>query len=73
MSNKDGSSLVAQQVKDLALLQLWHRLHLWHEWVWSLAQELPHVASVAKNNKLLVKNKKICNKDITFSMLPTID
>lgn len=33
-----------QQVKDLSLSRLWHRLQQAVAWVQALAQELPHTA-----------------------------
>ena len=42
----DGNSLVAQQVKDPMLPQLWLRSRMW--WgVFSTAQKLPHAKGVA--------------------------
>ena len=45
-----GVPTVAQRVKDLVLLQLWHRLQLKLR-LNSLAQELPYATGVAKKGK----------------------
>ena len=49
---------MAQQVKDPALPQLWHRLQLWHRFN-PLTWELPHAACVTKKKK---QNKTKQNK-----------
>ena len=50
----EGSSLLAQRVKDPVLSLLWLRLLLW-QGVQSLAQELARATDVSKKKKTLVK------------------
>lgn len=68
----NGSSLVAQQMKDLELLLLWLRVTA-EGWFQSLAQELLHVGGVAKKRKKkknAVKYKFLpqsrCSKAVSF-------
>ena len=56
-----GSSLVAQQGKDLVLSLLWLGSLLWHRFN-SLAQELPHAALTAKEKKNFKEYQKFTAK-----------
>ena len=53
------SSLMSQQVEDLALSLLWLSALLWHRYLF-LAQELPHAMGMAK------REKKKCQTLFTF-------
>lgn len=47
-----GSSLAAQRVKDLALLELWHRLQLQHDFdPWPSNFHLPRVWAKKERGK----------------------
>ena len=52
-----GSSLMAQQVKDLLLPQLWHKLQLWHRFdPWPGNFHMPVVAKKKKKKgKMLIE------------------
>ena len=58
---KLGSSFVAQRVRDLAL-SLAAALITAVAWVWSLAWELPHVTSMAKNKQKSQMEQVPCSR-----------